>query len=67
MMTSESKGNYLTTAKEAGVEGLIVPNLPYAATYALRSEAMKNNLELVGPFDIHLTFYSYSSFLPSPC
>jgi len=56
MMTSESKGNYLTAAKEAGVEGLIVPNLPYAATYAFRSEAMKNNLELVDPFTIHRFF-----------
>jgi len=58
---------FTAAAKEAGVDGLIVPDLPYAGTCSLRSEAMKNNLELVGPFDIHLTFYSYSSFLPSPC
>ncbi|KAG2481257.1 hypothetical protein PVAP13_J683333 [Panicum virgatum] len=39
--------DFTAAAKEAGVDGLIVPNLPYAATYDLRSEAMKNNLELV--------------------
>jgi len=52
--------DFAAAAKEAGVDGLIVPDLPYAATCSLRSEAMTNNLELVGPFDIHLmTFYSY--------
>ncbi|CAL4944869.1 unnamed protein product [Urochloa decumbens] len=39
--------DFAAAAKEAGVRGLIVPDLPYAATCALRSEAMKNNLELV--------------------
>ncbi|PVH31071.1 hypothetical protein PAHAL_9G051000 [Panicum hallii] len=39
--------DFAAAAKEAGVHGLIVPDLPYAATCALRSEAMKNNLELV--------------------
>ena len=48
--------DFTAAAKEAGVDGLIVPNLPYAATYDLRSEAMKNNLELVGPFAIHQIF-----------
>jgi len=48
--------DFAAAAKEAGVDGLIVPNLPYAATYDLRSEAMKNNLELVGPFAIHQFF-----------
>ena len=48
--------DFTAAAKEAGVDGLIVPNLPYAATYDLRSEAMKNNLELVGPFAIHQFF-----------
>ncbi|XP_039843066.1 indole-3-glycerol phosphate lyase, chloroplastic-like [Panicum virgatum] len=38
---------FAAAAKEAGVDGLIVPDLPYAATCSLRSEAMKNNLELV--------------------
>ena len=54
--------DFATAAKEAGVEGLIVPDLPYASTDALRSEAMKNNLELVGPFAIRLTLHSYSPF-----
>jgi len=39
--------DFAAAAKEAGVDGLIVPDLPYAATCALRSEAMKNELELV--------------------
>ena len=43
--------DFAAAAKEAGVDGLIVPDLPYAATCSLRSEAMTNNLELVGPFD----------------
>ncbi|RCV40453.1 hypothetical protein SETIT_9G055000v2 [Setaria italica] len=38
---------FAAAAKEAGAHGLIVPDLPYAATCALRSEAMKNELELV--------------------
>ncbi|CAL4944867.1 unnamed protein product [Urochloa decumbens] len=39
--------DFAAAANEAGVRGLIVPDLPYGATCALRSEAMKNNLELV--------------------
>ncbi|GJM96919.1 hypothetical protein PR202_ga13794 [Eleusine coracana subsp. coracana] len=39
--------NFTAAAKEAGVHGLIVPDLPYVAACTLRSEAMKNNLELV--------------------
>ncbi|KAM3314181.1 hypothetical protein ACQJBY_033190 [Aegilops geniculata] len=37
----------LAEIKEAGVHGLIVPDLPYVAAHALWSEAKKNNLELV--------------------
>ncbi|CAD6207068.1 unnamed protein product [Miscanthus lutarioriparius] len=32
---------------DAGVHGLLVPDLPYGTSCALRSEAIKNNLELV--------------------
>ncbi|KAJ1293205.1 hypothetical protein BS78_01G050400 [Paspalum vaginatum] len=39
--------DFAAAVREAGVRGLIVPDLPYEATCALRSEAMKNNLELV--------------------
>ncbi|KAG2534580.1 hypothetical protein PVAP13_9NG070737 [Panicum virgatum] len=39
--------DFAAAAKDAGVDGLIVPDLPYAATCALRSEAMKNEQELV--------------------
>ncbi|KAL6893897.1 hypothetical protein ACP4OV_007995 [Aristida adscensionis] len=38
---------FAAAAKEAGVHGLIVPDLPYASTCAMRSAAMRNNLELV--------------------
>nr|CAB3497860.1 unnamed protein product [Digitaria exilis] len=39
--------DFTAAVEEAGVRGLIVPDLPYSATCALRREAMKNNLELV--------------------
>ncbi|TKV90819.1 hypothetical protein SEVIR_9G054401v4 [Setaria viridis] len=39
--------DFAAAAKEAGAHGLIVPDLPYGATCALRSEATKNELELV--------------------
>ncbi|KAF8710070.1 hypothetical protein HU200_029799 [Digitaria exilis] len=39
--------DFAAAAEEAGVRGLIVPDLPYVATCAMRSEALKNNLELV--------------------
>ncbi|KAF0912759.1 hypothetical protein E2562_018997 [Oryza meyeriana var. granulata] len=39
--------NFTAAAKEAGVQGLIVPDLPYVQTCTFRSEATKNNLELV--------------------
>ncbi|GJN23020.1 hypothetical protein PR202_gb10635 [Eleusine coracana subsp. coracana] len=40
------QAKFTAAAKEAGVHGLIVPDLPYVAACTLRSEAM-NNLELV--------------------
>uniref|UniRef100_A0A0E0D873 Uncharacterized protein n=1 Tax=Oryza meridionalis TaxID=40149 RepID=A0A0E0D873_9ORYZ len=39
--------NFTAAAKEAGVQGLIVPDLPYVDTCTFRSEAIKSNLELV--------------------
>ncbi|TVU44579.1 hypothetical protein EJB05_04024, partial [Eragrostis curvula] len=39
--------DFTAAAKQAGVRGLLVPDLPYVAACTLRSEAMKNNLELV--------------------
>jgi indole-3-glycerol-phosphate lyase len=40
--------NFAAAVREAGVHGLIVPDLPYAETCcAFRDEASKNNLELV--------------------
>ena len=60
--------DFPAAAKEAGVDGLIVPDLAYDSTCSLRSEAMKNKLELVRPFAMQPSiFYSYSSFLPSRC
>jgi indole-3-glycerol-phosphate lyase len=40
--------DFAAAVKEAGARGLLVPDLPHVATSALRSEAIKNNLELVG-------------------
>ncbi|GJN10088.1 hypothetical protein PR202_ga28151 [Eleusine coracana subsp. coracana] len=39
--------NFMTIVKEAGVQGLVVPDVPLEETDILRSEASKNNLELV--------------------
>uniref|UniRef100_J3LTQ4 Uncharacterized protein n=1 Tax=Oryza brachyantha TaxID=4533 RepID=J3LTQ4_ORYBR len=39
--------NFTAAAKHAGVQGLIVPDLPYVDTCTFRSEAIKSNLELV--------------------
>jgi indole-3-glycerol-phosphate lyase len=44
--------DFAAAAREAGVRGLIVPDLPYGATCALKGEAMENNLELVGSLTI---------------
>ncbi|XP_062188032.1 tryptophan synthase alpha chain-like [Phragmites australis] len=38
---------FMTVVKEAGVHGLVVPDVPLEETDILRSEAAKNNLELV--------------------
>ncbi|KAL6867620.1 hypothetical protein ACP4OV_015644 [Aristida adscensionis] len=40
-------GHFAAAVKEAGAHGLIVPDLPYLGTCIMRSEAKKNNLELV--------------------
>ncbi|KAL6893899.1 hypothetical protein ACP4OV_007997 [Aristida adscensionis] len=39
--------HFAAAVKEAGAHGLLVPDLPYVATCIMRSEAMRNNLELV--------------------
>ncbi|KAK1681999.1 hypothetical protein QYE76_042870 [Lolium multiflorum] len=39
--------NFMSVVKEAGVHGLVVPDVPLEETDILRSEAAKNNLELV--------------------
>ncbi|CAN6197075.1 unnamed protein product [Urochloa humidicola] len=39
--------NFMTIVKEAGLRGLVVPDVPLEETDVLRSEAAKNNLELV--------------------
>ncbi|CAD6220869.1 unnamed protein product [Miscanthus lutarioriparius] len=38
---------FMSIVKEAGVHGLVVPDVPLEETDVLRSEAAKNNLELV--------------------
>ncbi|KAE8781466.1 tryptophan synthase alpha subunit [Hordeum vulgare] len=39
--------NFMSVVKDAGVHGLVVPDVPLEETDILRSEAAKNNLELV--------------------
>lgn len=39
--------SFTAAAKDAGVRGLIVPDLPYAETSVLSNEAVKNDIELV--------------------
>ncbi|XP_071674684.1 indole-3-glycerol phosphate lyase, chloroplastic-like isoform X2 [Lolium perenne] len=39
--------SFATAAKEAGVKGLIIPDLPYDEIRAFRKEAINNSLELI--------------------
>ncbi|KAM0872675.1 hypothetical protein ACQ4PT_038545 [Festuca glaucescens] len=39
--------SFATAAKEAGVKGLIIPDLPYDEVRAFRKEAIKNSIELI--------------------
>lgn len=40
-------GSFAAAAKEAGVKGIIIPDLPYDEMHAFRKEAIKNKLELI--------------------
>ncbi|KAI3898650.1 hypothetical protein MKW98_000763 [Papaver atlanticum] len=40
-------GKFMTTIKDVGVHGLVVPDVPLEETEILRKEALKNNIELV--------------------
>ncbi|XP_048526972.1 tryptophan synthase alpha chain-like [Triticum urartu] len=40
-------GSFAAAAKEAGVKGIIIPDLPYEEMHAFRKKAIKNNLELI--------------------
>lgn len=40
-------GNFMMTIKDAGVRGLVVPDVPLEETEILRKEAVKHNIELV--------------------
>ncbi|GAB4830460.1 hypothetical protein Ancab_020173 [Ancistrocladus abbreviatus] len=39
--------NFMSTVRDAGVHGLVVPDVPLEETELLRKEALKNNIELV--------------------
>jgi tryptophan synthase alpha chain len=39
--------NYMTVIKNAGVHGLLVPDVPLEETETLRNEARKHQIELV--------------------
>ncbi|XP_026422690.1 tryptophan synthase alpha chain, chloroplastic-like isoform X2 [Papaver somniferum] len=40
-------GKFMTTIKDVGVHGLVVPDVPLEETEILRKEALSNNIELV--------------------
>lgn len=40
-------GEFMSTIKDVGVHGLVVPDVPLEETDILRKEALKNNIELV--------------------
>ncbi|CAI0385648.1 unnamed protein product [Linum tenue] len=40
-------GQFMSTVKETGIHGLVVPDVPLEETELLRKEALKNNIELV--------------------
>uniref|UniRef100_A0A7N0ZQJ8 tryptophan synthase n=1 Tax=Kalanchoe fedtschenkoi TaxID=63787 RepID=A0A7N0ZQJ8_KALFE len=40
-------GNFMFTIKDAGIHGLVVPDVPLEETENLRREAVKNDIELV--------------------
>ncbi|KAG0547184.1 hypothetical protein BDA96_01G057700 [Sorghum bicolor] len=40
-------GNFMATIRQAGIHGLVVPDLPLEETALLRSEAIMHNIELV--------------------
>ncbi|ONM10296.1 Tryptophan synthase alpha chain chloroplastic [Zea mays] len=40
-------GNFMSFIKQAGIHGLVVPDLPLEETALLRSEAIMHNIELV--------------------
>ncbi|KAI3979417.1 hypothetical protein MKX01_001609 [Papaver californicum] len=40
-------GKFMTTIKDVGVHGLVVPDVPLEETEILRKEALNNNIELV--------------------
>ncbi|CAL1356978.1 unnamed protein product [Linum trigynum] len=40
-------GQFMSTVKDAGIHGLVVPDVPLEETELLRKEALKNNIELV--------------------
>ncbi|PKU65482.1 Tryptophan synthase alpha chain [Dendrobium catenatum] len=42
--------NFISTIKNVGVHGLVVPDVPLEETEILRNEASKHHIELVGPF-----------------
>ena len=56
--------DFAAAVKDAGVHGLLVPDLPYGASCALRSEAIKNDLELVRRRRLdHHAYGEYASWL----
>ncbi|CAI0385649.1 unnamed protein product [Linum tenue] len=45
-------GQFMSTVKETGIHGLVVPDVPLEETELLRKEALKNNIELVSSIGV---------------
>ncbi|CAL5425150.1 unnamed protein product [Camellia sinensis] len=47
MLKERGIDNFMSTVKDVGIHGLVVPDVPLEETEILRNEAVKNNIELV--------------------
>ncbi|CAI0434253.1 unnamed protein product [Linum tenue] len=45
-------GQFMSTVKDTGIHGLVVPDVPLEETELLRKEALKNNIELVSSIGV---------------
>jgi len=53
--------NFMATIRQAGINGLVVPDLPLEETVLLRSEAIMHSIELVHPHS-HCLYTTHTKF-----